>query len=213
MPLSYGVAAVFIGFWVLILPVAARRMLGVHAGRTRLLLSGVAGVVAAGLSVGDRMRDPGQRPAFIVLFVGIGVLVAMLLLIVGEIVSATGARPRPLRSYRALQQWWRRLRRYSRISRVALRHGLAPYLTSRREPTARPGASVPDAARRLRQALEEAGVTFVKVGQILSTRHDLLPPEFTRELARLQNQVTPVDWPDIEARLIAEWGAPIDEVF
>lgn len=66
---------------------------------------------------------------------------------------------------------------------------------------------------RLREALETLGPTFVKLGQILSTRVDLLPPEFTGELERLQNQGARVPWPEIEARLEREWGGAIADVF
>ena len=47
-------------------------------------------------------------------------------------------------------------------------------------------------AQRFRRALEELGPTFAKLGQILSTRPDLLPPAFVRELPTLQDQVTPL---------------------
>lgn len=48
------------------------------------------------------------------------------------------------------------------------------------------------AAQRFRSALDELGPTFAKLGQILSTRPDLLPPSFMEELASLQEQVTPL---------------------
>lgn len=68
-------------------------------------------------------------------------------------------------------------------------------------------------AARLRQAMEELGPVFVKFGQILSTRRDLLPPAFADELARLQDQVPP--FPGDEARRIieAELGASVDMLF
>ncbi len=49
-------------------------------------------------------------------------------------------------------------------------------------------------AERLRMALEELGPTFIKMGQILSTRPDLLPVEFIRELAKLQDNVPPFEF-------------------
>jgi ubiquinone biosynthesis protein len=66
---------------------------------------------------------------------------------------------------------------------------------------------------RVRLALEELGPIFVKFGQALSTRRDLLPPDVADELAKLQDRVPP--FPGTEARAIAEraYGKPIGEVF
>ena len=68
-------------------------------------------------------------------------------------------------------------------------------------------------AKRLRLALETLGPVFIKFGQILSTRRDLLPPDFADELALLQDQVPP--FPGSEARTIVEHalGRPIADVF
>lgn len=66
---------------------------------------------------------------------------------------------------------------------------------------------------RLRMALEELGPTFVKFGQILSTRSDLLPPEYIDELKNLQDRVTPVSWEKIQKVLESELGVPVDEIF
>jgi len=65
---------------------------------------------------------------------------------------------------------------------------------------------------RIRQALEDLGPIFVKFGQILSTRRDLLPDEIANELARLQDRVPP--FPGTQARTIIEkaYGRPIEEV-
>ncbi|MET1074187.1 MAG: AarF/ABC1/UbiB kinase family protein, partial [Umezawaea sp.] len=71
-----------------------------------------------------------------------------------------------------------RTRRYSRITAIAVRRGLGPYLRGRERTDTRP-------ARSVRLALEDGGVTFVKLGQVLSTRPDLLPPEFIAELSKL----------------------------
>ena len=82
-----------------------------------------------------------------------------------------------------------RTRRYGQI--LAIRHGPGPYLGGSR----RAGLDHPSGrarlARSLREALDEGGVTFVKVAQVLSRRRDLLPAEFVDELSGLQDRVAP----------------------
>jgi ubiquinone biosynthesis protein len=68
-------------------------------------------------------------------------------------------------------------------------------------------------ARRLRTALEELGPTFCKLGQILSTRPDLLPPEFIEELATLQDHVPPLTEEQVVRVMEQELGVPWEDVF
>src|SRR5947208_12219070 len=68
-------------------------------------------------------------------------------------------------------------------------------------------------ARRLREALEELGPTFCKLGQILSTRPDLLPPEFISELAQLQDHVPPLSEEQVVQVMEQELGVPWEDVF
>src|SRR6516225_11176906 len=66
---------------------------------------------------------------------------------------------------------------------------------------------------RLRLALESLGPIFVKFGQVLSTRRDLLPPDIANELAKLQDRVPPFP-AEIARRLVeAAFGAPIESLF
>jgi ubiquinone biosynthesis protein len=62
-------------------------------------------------------------------------------------------------------------------------------------------------------ALEELGPTYIKLGQVLSTRPDLIPAEFAAELSRLQDSVPAFDFAEAEAILQRELGAPSREVF
>jgi len=66
---------------------------------------------------------------------------------------------------------------------------------------------------RLRVGLEKLGPIFVKFGQVLSTRRDLLPPDIADELARLQDRVPPFPAPVARAIVEAAFGRPIDAVF
>ena len=68
-------------------------------------------------------------------------------------------------------------------------------------------------AERVRMALEELGPTFIKMGQILSTRPDLLPVEFIRELPKLQDNVPPFLFTDVKKIIEKELKKPIEEIF
>lgn len=70
-----------------------------------------------------------------------------------------------------------------------------------------------DEGERLRAALEALGPIFIKFGQLLATRRDLLPPEWTLTLARLQDQVAPFPAAAARARIEAELGQPVEQVF
>jgi ubiquinone biosynthesis protein len=70
-----------------------------------------------------------------------------------------------------------------------------------------------ESARRLRGALEELGPTFAKLGQILSTRPDLLPPAFIEELATLQDSVPPLTEAQVVGVMEEELGVPWEDVF
>lgn len=202
---------VYVVFWVVALAFGARRFLELRAGPVRLVVSGAVGLTVAVLAFGRIIQTtPEGAWAYVLLWIGLGLLAAMGVLIVAELVSPAGTGLRPLQWYRAFRNWRRRTRRYAQISRIAVRHGLGRYTTGRRSPTPRQRTEL---ARRLRLALDEAGVAFVKFGQILSTRHDLLPPEFTAELSLLHNQVEPVGWESIEPMLADELGGPVADAF
>jgi ubiquinone biosynthesis protein len=65
----------------------------------------------------------------------------------------------------------------------------------------------------MRLVLEELGPTFIKLGQVLSTRPDLLPPAYITELTKLQDTVPPAEWELIRAQVEAELGAPLEQRF
>jgi ubiquinone biosynthesis protein len=67
--------------------------------------------------------------------------------------------------------------------------------------------------KRLRLACEELGPTFVKMGQLAAARTRILPPEFTEELAKLQDRVTPLPFSEVRAVLEAELQRPLSENF
>ncbi len=66
---------------------------------------------------------------------------------------------------------------------------------------------------RVRLALERLGPIFIKFGQLMATRRDMLPPEWTEALARLQDDVTPFQGADARALVEAALPRPLDQVF
>ena len=115
-----------------------------------------------------------------------------------------------------------RLFRLFKIASVASRHGLDRMLLEL-EPSGKLVRFYSDLqfwrrfdaprAVRLRQALEDLGPIFVKFGQVLSTRRDLLPPDIADELARLQDRVPPFD-PQLALKEIEKaYGRPASAVF
>ncbi len=67
-------------------------------------------------------------------------------------------------------------------------------------------------AERVRMAMEELGPTFIKMGQILSTRPDLLPVEFILELEKLQDHVPPFEYTQVEMIIETELGTQLDNI-
>src|SRR5215212_271100 len=100
--------------------------------------------------------------------------------------------------------------RGSKIAAVFAKHGLKE-LFGRPDEEGSMGRA--RQAKRMRAALEELGPTFSKLGQILSTRPDLLPPEFIDELAQLQDSVPPLSEEQVVIVMEQELGVPWEDVF
>src|SRR6188474_2599630 len=112
----------------------------------------------------------------------------------------------------------RSLGRLSEIAQVAARHGFGYFLRRNRlgDLVSGDGAdidNVSDRGRRLREMLDELGPTFVKFGQLLSTRPDVVPPDIIVELRKLQDDVSPVPIEDVERVVHAELGLTIEQAF
>ncbi len=108
--------------------------------------------------------------------------------------------------------------RLGEIAGVMARHGFAP--TMRTIPIVRSFAKDDDDGRRKQPVairfaamLEDLGPTFVKLGQILSTRADLLPPDFIAALSHLQDAVPPFAEDEVKRTLAEAWGVPEARVF
>lgn len=176
------------------------------------------GLVVAGVLVVDLeqlARAPGTvtvaQDELLQLALPFQIVLIMTLVVVFEVLLSRPARPRGLRLVRPVTALRRQIGIWLRtvqISRIAARHGLAPLLGLRRGDVS--PRSPAEIARRARIALEEAGGMFVKLGQLLATRPDLVPPEALAELSRLQSSAQPLGRAEIEAALRAETGDPTD---
>ncbi len=209
-----SVPAIVVIAWV------AGRLLGVRRSWTTTLLSGVTGWLAGvGFSLilhSNDIRSPGFT-GHVWLF---SVIFTMCALAAFDMVARPGSLARTQtglvsvpRPFRALRRRGQRVRRYVQLTRIAAKHGLGPYLGLGRHHDEDGGEGRASLGHRVSHALEECGGMFVKLGQVLSTRSDLLPAALVRELTKLQDRVAPGDRPGVEALMQAELRAPVDQVF
>lgn len=125
----------------------------------------------------------------------------------------------------AINKTYRHLNRYQGILRVLFKYGFSDvlerlhidqYLESGLQMINRkPREQIDKLSRpvRLRMSLEELGPTFIKFGQVLSTRSDFIPPEYLFELAKLQDDVPPFSYEEVESIFLAEMGHRPEELF
>jgi ubiquinone biosynthesis protein len=115
----------------------------------------------------------------------------------------------------------RNLGRISEIAQVAVRHGFGYFFETHRltdllpgRPKIDPEAQSPsERGRHLREMFDELGPTFVKFGQLLSTRPDVVPPDIVAELQRLQDAVTPFPYEDVERVIREELDLSVEQLF
>jgi ubiquinone biosynthesis protein len=115
----------------------------------------------------------------------------------------------------------RNLGRISEIAQVAVKHGFGYFFERHRLTDLLPwGAKVSpiegegsQRGQHLREMFDELGPTFVKFGQLLSTRPDVVPPDIILELRKLQDDVTPFPFSQVEEVVQADLGLSIDKLF
>ena len=111
------------------------------------------------------------------------------------------------------------LSRFGQISKVLFRHGFGTMARQKGlkvesgDDDVSPEKNPRDTAIRFRRTLEELGPTFVKLGQVLSTRPDLLPPVFIEELSKLQDNSPPLDFETIRTLVEETLETTIEEAF
>lgn len=230
MQVLYGlVGLVFTVGMLLLLAATARRVMGAPVGWVRAAVVSFAmltvaswvltnGLLEAGWSSpeGTLTVSPVLALVAITLTFAWSFVLGLCVLLVLELLVPTGSVPGPWRALQRMRRGRRETRRYAQILAIGVRHGLGGALSR--------GARRPDGSRvsltaqrrqavALRDALSDAGVTFVKFGQVLSTRRDLLPATFADTLSTLQDDVPPAPWSRVEAAVVEALGRPIDEVF
>ncbi len=115
-----------------------------------------------------------------------------------------------LKNHRRLHQIVATLVRFG-AQDVLLRLGLGRLLV---DVNAESGESLPASTpQRVRMALEALGPTFIKCGQILASRSDILPPEWVDELQALHSQASTLPWAGLEAQVLEDLGCGLDQVF
>lgn len=94
--------------------------------------------------------------------------------------------------------------RLMRILRILARHGFAGAVSGKRH--------WPSPAQ-VRETLEELGLVFLKVGQVLALRRDLLPDAYVAELERLHDRLPPMEFSVVRETIEPELGGPLDRFF
>ncbi len=195
----------------------ASRMLGVRRSWSNVLLAGLIGWSLASVTAlaiaGWNTDEPQVFRNFFVLalFTTMAAAIALdLLAKPGTLVKGEDADfvsiPHPIRRFRKTLEPITRLRQVAKIARA---NGFGPHLGLRH----REVVVTDPTPMRIRKTLEECGGTFVKLGQIASTRADLLPTEYIEELAKLRADVAPASLADMQEVVRKELGGSVDDIF
>src|SRR5919202_4555016 len=114
----------------------------------------------------------------------------------------------------------RKIGRLSEIAQVAVKHGFGYFFERHRLTDLFPWVGrdsstveTTERGRHLREMLDELGPTFVKFGQLLSTRPDVVPPDIVIELQKLQDEVRPVPFESVERVIREELGLTVEQAF
>ena len=200
----------------------ARRLLGRPVPLAPALGATLLGLVA-GLGGAALMRasNPG-RGLYAVDFAVISWLTTLVLVALGSLLARpprpggtrpTIGAPHPPHPLRAMRRRLARLGRYAQVAGLAARYGLAAQSRRHARRRGQPVGVAGTTSMDLAAALQQAGGMFVKLGQALSTRPDVVPPPLLARLATLQDQVTEVPADEVLALLTAELGAPPEQTF
>lgn len=192
---------------MLVVTIIAGRLLGARRGWVELLASGVVGWTAAVLVAGDLTEWAWDSVEMALIALGFGIVLTMLCALGLDLLAPMGSLARgeraglvevtnPLAGFRSQTA---RARRYREVLRRARANGVV----SR-------GIDLDGLPMGVRRTLEDAGGMFVKLGQVASTRADLLPAAWCEELARLRSQAEPAPPEIMRPHLEALLGRPTE---
>ncbi|MEF2978307.1 ABC1 kinase family protein [Subtercola sp. YIM 133946] len=211
------ISAVFVGY-------VSRRVLGVPVGWPRSIVVGVL-VFVCGLPFSIWvLRETGAMTdskavasdsviiTLILLSIAWVFALGVGLLVILEAVFPTSTLRNPVDVVRAGLKRQRRTRRYLQILEIASRNGAGWLVRGRNRADAELTTSEQRAAAVVK-TINQSGVTFVKLGQVLSTRRDLVPEPYLSALASLQSGASTIAWPAVRKVIEDELGRPISDVF
>jgi ubiquinone biosynthesis protein len=161
----------------------------------------------------EEIRAMGVLNSSTLLWVGSMLLISMLLYLIFELFDPigfdeNGFRQKETSIFKKYKMYWRQQKRLRQVFSVAIRNGLTETVKY-----ARTRENERQLAVALRQTLEQCGGIFVKFGQVLSTRKELLPQVFIEELERLQQHVPPMSEAQTEQVLRKALKKDVAEVF
>lgn len=197
---------------------AARRLLGVRRlSAFKTVVAALIGFLVAEI-IGRILANQGfSTDLALVAAVVLGLLFTMLAIVGFEVFAKAAPRSSRKRGIPdpvgATRKWFEQGRRSVEITRIASRHGLGKGFGLVFGDTEMSEVEARAYGVDLRQALEEAGGVFVKFGQLLATRVDVIPAETANELSKLHQDVQAAPQSEVEPALERALGRRVDDVF
>ncbi|WZH37466.1 MAG: AarF/UbiB family protein [Microbacterium enclense] len=213
---SAVVSAVLVGF-------VARRILGTAVGWPRSIVVGLL-VFFLGVPFADWvLRQTGTSPqpasdvglwlALVALAIAWVFALGVATLVAIEAIFPTRPLPNPIDLVRAALRQRKRTRRYLEILAIASRHGVGWLFHGGHARVEQELSTAEERANAIVATINDAGVSFVKLGQVLSTRRDLIPEPYLSALSTLQTKATTLPWETVRDVIESDLGVPIDEVY
>lgn len=210
------VSAVLVGF-------VARRILGTAVGWPRSIVIGLL-VFFLGVPFADWvLRQTGTSPepageaglwlALVALAIAWVFALGVATLVASEAIFPTRPLPNPIDLVRAALRQRKRTRRYLEILAIASRHGVGWLFHGGRARVEQELSTAEERANAIVSTINDAGVSFVKLGQVLSTRRDLIPEPYLSALSSLQTKATTLPWETVREVIENDLGTSIDEVY